>query len=87
MVLCPAGNGIDTHRLWEMLYCNKMPIVIKLGNYKIYELYQQLPIILLEDIKDIQNYSIISTKYIESKKNKNNLHLLNTDYWMNKILS
>lgn len=87
MVLCPAGNGIDTHRLWEILYCNKIPIVIKLGHYKIYELYRQLPIILLDDVKDIQNYSIINTKYIESHKNKNNLHLLTTNYWMNKIIS
>lgn len=87
MILCPAGNGIDTHRLWEMLYCNKIPIVIKLGNYKIYELYQQLPIILLDNIKDIKNYSIINNKYIESQKNKNNLYLLNINYWIYKILN
>lgn len=27
-VLCPRGNGIDTHRLWETLYMGSIPIVI-----------------------------------------------------------
>lgn len=28
-VLCPRGNGIDTHRLWETLYMGSIPIVIR----------------------------------------------------------
>jgi len=28
-VLCPAGNGVDTHRLWESLAAGAVPIVIK----------------------------------------------------------
>lgn len=28
-VLCPRGNGIDTHRLWEALYMGSIPIVIR----------------------------------------------------------
>jgi len=26
-VLCPEGNGMDTHRLWETLYAGSIPIV------------------------------------------------------------
>ena len=26
-VLCPEGNGVDTHRLWEALYAGSVPIV------------------------------------------------------------
>jgi hypothetical protein len=29
--LCPIGNGIDTHRIWETLYCKRIPITIN-GN-------------------------------------------------------
>lgn len=29
--LCPLGTGIDTHRLWETLYCKRIPITIN-GN-------------------------------------------------------
>ncbi len=27
-VLCPRGNGVDTHRLWETLYRGRVPIVM-----------------------------------------------------------
>ena len=27
--ICPEGNGVDTHRLWEALYLKTVPIVIK----------------------------------------------------------
>jgi hypothetical protein len=27
-VLCPRGNGVDTHRLWEALYMGSIPIVL-----------------------------------------------------------
>ena len=27
--ICPEGNGVDTHRLWEALYLKTIPIVIK----------------------------------------------------------
>lgn len=27
-VLCPRGNGVDTHRLWETLYMGSIPIVL-----------------------------------------------------------
>ena len=26
--ICPEGNGVDTHRLWECLYLKVVPIVI-----------------------------------------------------------
>lgn len=26
--ICPIGNGIDTHRIWEVLYCKRIPITI-----------------------------------------------------------
>ncbi|MCJ7802948.1 MAG: hypothetical protein MUP82_11395 [Candidatus Marinimicrobia bacterium] len=27
--ICPEGNGVDTHRLWEALYLKTVPVVIK----------------------------------------------------------
>ena len=26
--ICPPGNGIDCHRMWECYYCNVIPIII-----------------------------------------------------------
>lgn len=29
LVICPRGNGMDTHRLWEALYLGSIPIVLR----------------------------------------------------------
>ena len=48
--ICPRGNGIDTHRLWECLYLNTIPIVIKSDYINI----DNLPIIVLDNWDDIK---------------------------------
>jgi hypothetical protein len=32
-VLCPVGVGVDTYRLYETLYCKRIPITIKVGKH------------------------------------------------------
>ena len=32
-VLCPRGNGVDSHRLWETLYLGRQPILEPLPQY------------------------------------------------------
>jgi hypothetical protein len=83
MVFCPIGNGIDTHRLWEVLYSNRIPIIIKAGDFKIYELYQKLPIIILDKIEDLNNKHLI--EYKASKLSYANLDMLDIDYWITDI--
>ena len=85
MVLCPSGNGVDTHRLWETLYSKRVPITVKVGNFKIYELYEKLPIIILDDISQINNRSYINECYnIQIKKGFDN-NILRSKYWIDKI--
>lgn len=86
MVLCPAGNGIDTHRLWETLYSNRIPITIKAGNYKIYELYEKLPIVILDRPQELLDYGLIDSKYQEVINKTYNMDLLKVDYWKDIIL-
>lgn len=85
MVLCPMGNGIDTHRLWETLYCDRVPIVIKMGDFKIYELYKQLPIIILKNVSDLLDINLIMDKYQLIQQIKHNTNLLCINYWIEKI--
>lgn len=87
MILCPIGNGIDTHRLWEVLYANRVPITIKLGPYKIYSLYEQLPIIILDNIDQLNDYSLIYSEYFKCQEKKYNRLLLDTNYWIELIRS
>lgn len=85
MVLCPIGNGVDTHRLWETLYSNRIPIIIKIGNYKIYELYKKLPIIILDNILELKNLDLIMSKYYQAINKDTNHNMLYIDYWFAEI--
>jgi hypothetical protein len=49
--ICPRGNGLDTHRIWECLYLNVIPIVIKHDFVNI----DNLPIIILNNWSEIDN--------------------------------
>jgi hypothetical protein len=85
-VICPIGNGIDTHRLWEVLYLKRIPITFKVGDFKIYELYSRLPIVILEKESDLYDKNLVFDK-IECVKNKKyNMDLLDFNFWKNKML-
>jgi hypothetical protein len=49
--VCPRGNGLDTHRIWECLYLNVIPIVLKLDFPNI----TGLPVIVVERWEDIES--------------------------------
>lgn len=49
--ICPEGNGIDTHRFWECLYMNTIPICLKNVVTEYYKQY--FPIIILNDWKEL----------------------------------
>jgi hypothetical protein len=57
--ICPRGNGLDTHRIWECLYLNVIPIVVKSDFPNVFN----LPIVVLDswdDIDKINTYSFIN---------------------------
>jgi len=81
-VLSPDGNGIDTHRLWECLYLNTIPIVKNGINV---DFYKDLPICIVESWKDINENFLIS-EYGRINKTKYNLDKLTYTYWKNLIL-
>lgn len=65
--ICPEGNGIDTHRFWECLYMNTIPICLK---NKVTEYYKKyFPIILLNDWKELDfnklSYSEVDHRYLD----------------------
>lgn len=78
-VLCPEGNGIDTHRLWETLYLKSIPIVKRNINTKYYE---DMPILFVDNWCDITK-ELLDEQL--SKWNKNNYEKLDFRYWKNII--
>ena len=61
-VLCPEGNGFDTHRTWEALYMGSIPIVKR----RIFtEMFSRImPILIVEDWK------IITLDFLQEVYNK-----------------
>lgn len=85
--LCPPGNGLDTHRIWESLLVNTIPIV------KSSEFIQNLinnidiPILALENWKDLNtiDQEILNNKYEEMQNLFKDKSYLYVNYWMTKI--
>lgn len=78
-VLCPFGNGYDTHRLWESLYAGAIPIVEKHPTYL--ETTHDLPVIIVENFYEINYEFLIEAKKNISKK-KFNFDKLDKKYWI-----
>lgn len=86
MVLCPIGNGIDTHRLWEVLYAGRVPVVIRYDNYPIYDLYSELPVIILDDINDLSDINLLEKAFSIVTTSPRKRALLDYKYWEKRIL-
>jgi hypothetical protein len=84
-VICPIGNGVDTHRLWEVLYSNRIPITIRVDDFKLYDLYEKLPIILLDYENQLYDEKLLDEKLKEIKNKQYDMSLLYYSYWENLI--
>ena len=82
-VLCPQGNGIDTHRIWEALYSGAIPVVQKHISHKNLE---GLPILFLDDLRNISPEKL--TMYLEKINFEDlNFNKLTCSYWINIMRS
>jgi hypothetical protein len=60
--ICPEGNGVDTHRLWEALYVKTIPIVIK-SDFTDVLLENNVPIVVLDDWSQLDECTLDYSKY------------------------
>ena len=78
--ICPEGNGVDTHRLWEALYVKTIPVVIK-SEFTNVLLNNNIPLVVLDDWSKFDqsklNYSDFDfdTESLHKLLNFNMLHL------------
>lgn len=80
-IICPRGNGIDTHRLWESLYHGIIPIVEKQLHY---ECLKNLPVLLVNSFEEVTENFLIE-KENELVNKKFNLDKLKVSWWINGI--
>jgi len=80
-VVCPRGNGLDTHRLWETLYMGSIPIVKRdIG----YDDFSDLPICFVDNWEEV-NPEFLEKEFIRIKNNSWNMEKLKIGYWIDKI--
>jgi hypothetical protein len=48
-VLCPEGTGMDTHRVYESLFCGATPVVLR---NSLSHLYEKLPVCIVDKWTD-----------------------------------
>jgi hypothetical protein len=62
LVLCPKGNGYDSHRIWETLYLGGIPIV-KIGELPMkFPNSDQIPILKVKDWNEILDLTYIEAE-------------------------
>ncbi len=74
--ICPVGNGMDTHRLWECFYLKIVPIVLDIPFYRILLKNYNLPLLIVdkwENISDLdgaeyETYDFSNIPYISDIK-------------------
>lgn len=77
-VIAPFGNGLDTHRVWEAIYSNSIPIV---KEHTAFNSFKELPIHFVKNFKDIDNKNLSKLKF-----DVNFLRLCDFNYWKDLIL-
>jgi hypothetical protein len=87
--LSPRGNGLDCHRTWEALYLDIIPIV---WNSSLNILYENLPVIIINDHKELNEkflydkFNEISEKKLSQTKSYQ-YEKLRHAYWRQLILN
>jgi len=82
-VPCPFGSGLDTHRIYESILLNSIPVVI---NSPLNSLYQKLPVMIVDSWDKLTDNFLESSydyqyKYLINWK-KNNPNWVKADYWL-----
>lgn len=80
-ILCPPGNGPDTHRIWESLYLGSIPVVQKHNCFKGFE---DLPILFVDDLNSV-SFDLLNQFMQNLKHNDINLKKIDINYWRELI--
>ena len=80
-VLCPRGNGLDTHRYYETILMGSIPIV---ENSTIYSIFKESTTLVLSSFKDLTQMMLDYPDKFISNMNFSR-HVIMIDYWLDKI--
>ena len=79
--LCPWGNGIDTHRIFESLYLGTIPIT---KYHHTYSYLEDLPVVFVDNYKNV-DYRTLENWLRKNKNTKFNFKKLDGKWWQDKL--
>ena len=79
--ICAEGNGLDTHRFYEALLLNTIPIIKK---NSLYSMYMNFPCVIVNDWDEITEKNCLKWKKELKDRVHNEKFKLETKYWLNK---
>jgi len=80
-VLCPPGNGVDTHRMWEVLLAGAIPVVLRSQAMKPFE---SLPILFVDDYREVTQ-AFLQNAWTRIRVPEKTPKMMFADYWGEKI--
>lgn len=81
--LCPRGNGIDSHRFWEALYLDCIPVIVKTDWISA---YSEFPVLLLNSWDELLHIDL-QREYIRIKSTACRFERLSLKALMDRIIS
>lgn len=81
-VLCPRGNGVDTHRMWEALYSGVIPVVVRHQTHSMLE--GNLPVLFVNHFSEV-NEQMLNESYDHFNSKHWNMDMLKVSWWINKM--
>lgn len=85
-VVCPRGNGIDTHRFWETLYRGSIPIV-ESSDWAKYFQSHGVPMLIVSDFEELLSWkeSDFHAIWLQHTKTPSEIESLWPEYWLKRV--
>jgi hypothetical protein len=83
LTVCPEGNGVDTHRLWETLYMGGTPVITQ-SNFMA-DLVRDLPVIVLKDWSKLNDLEALEIEWNQLNKMNFDFDKLKASFWIDQF--
>ncbi len=93
--LCPRGNGVDTHRMWEALYCGCIPIIKQYNTHLdlnwstgltgVLQKANRIPIMGVGNWLEVTEDNLLETHSEIPEFTSSDIPMLTTKFWQDRI--
>ena len=80
--LCPPGNGIDTHRMWEALYSRTIPVVLRNPALRDFE---DLPIAFVDNFRQV-TFDFLESVHTRMTTTEWNWEKMFAPWWQERLI-